>query len=78
MNLYLNGSKSELEVSIPNNVIKEIWKKFNEGVMDNLILEKLEECLIQNMNDTFFRVLVSEEFRNWENNHKFFKETHIE
>lgn len=77
-NLYLNGSSSELEINISNSISNEIAKKYLEGVFENEIFEVLERNLILNMNDTYMRLIFTKEFTQWQDHHKFLKESSIE
>lgn len=67
-----------MEINIQGTIINEIIKNSQNGVFENQILEKLEENLIDNMNDTFLRLIVTKEYYDWEEHHKFLQQSKIE
>lgn len=78
ISMYLNGKISELEVNIPNSISNAILKNRNQGNFDKEILNDLEKAIYSNLNDTYLRLIFTTQYKEWENHHKFLKETHIE
>jgi hypothetical protein len=70
---YLNQSRSELEVNVPNSLCSEIRSKLDtstEGMVNTLsgeMFDKIQQVVAGNLSDTYSRFIFTSEFVKYKN-----------
>lgn len=73
--LYLNGSRSELEVNLPGGVASHITREIQSGLISDNLFDSALDAIKTNLHDTFSRFRFSAEFMKWEEQYKLMQQS---
>jgi hypothetical protein len=76
--IYFNGMDSSLEVNIDGKNIKELNKKFEENYFEPNLFYEIESKILENLSDTYSRMIISHDYLNLQNRNEFFGSIYLE
>jgi hypothetical protein len=65
MIVYFNGSRSELEVNMPQKICLEIRKKIDNGILEDDLFDLSSKIIVGNLQDTMSRFQVYPEYETY-------------
>jgi hypothetical protein len=74
MIVYFNGSRSELEVNMPQKICSEIRKKIEDGILEDDLFDLSTKIIVANLQDTMSRFQFSIEYETYMNTQKLLED----
>jgi hypothetical protein len=76
--LYFNGMMSSLEVNIDGKTLKSLEKNIKLGLYEDGLFDDVETKILENLSDTYSRMIISFEYLNLRNRNEFYGELYEE
>jgi GrpB-like predicted nucleotidyltransferase (UPF0157 family) len=70
--IYFNGMQSSLEVNVDGKNLRELNKKFEENSFESDLFDEIESKILENLSDTYSRMIISHDYLNLQNRNEFF------
>jgi hypothetical protein len=72
--LYFNGMMSSLEVNVDGKSLRSLNKQIEVEMFEDNLFDDVESKLLENLSDTYSRMIISFEYLNLRNRNEFFGE----